>query len=233
IGTFACDAVVADGPRGRLIAKLLGWGVLLMAIGWVISCGTRWSDVTEAELQAESAAPRDPALGDVSRLGANPVIPSGEAFGRWFTSLKAGEWSAVLAEPPFVPPPHSRDREVKDGKEVEVDHSREYRRWNYWMMSQRCGTPSYLTFASGLSLVLLALFYVLADMCGITIGVFRTLGTNALFGYVVHMIVDGTVKKFAPRDMPALPMWISFAVFFFLTWLLIRTMEKNNIYIKL
>ena len=28
-------------------------------------------------------------------------------------------------------------------------------------------------------------------------------------------------------------MWISFAVFFYITWLFIRSLEKRNIYIKL
>jgi hypothetical protein len=36
-----------------------------------------------------------------------------------------------------------------------------------------------------------------------------------------------------PNDVPAVVMWISFAVFFYFSWLFIRSLEKRNIYIKL
>ena len=36
-----------------------------------------------------------------------------------------------------------------------------------------------------------------------------------------------------PDDAPATVMWISFAVFFYVSWLFIRSLEKRNIYIKL
>jgi hypothetical protein len=130
-----------------------------------------------------------------------------------------------LAEPPFVPPPHSHD--------ANGDQNSDYRKWNYWMMSTRFVTVSYATFVSGLSLVLYALFVVTADLFGFSIGVFRTLGSNALFAYVLHDVVGDAVHKFVPRDAPPVAMWISFAVFFFICWLFVRSLEKQNIYIKL
>ena len=73
------------------------------------------------------------------------------------------------AEPPFVPPP-----------------DKEHRQENYWMMSQRAATVSYHVFAAGLSLALYGLFYIACDIWGWQLGLFRTLGTNALVGYILH-----------------------------------------------
>ena len=101
------------------------------------------------------------------------------------------------------------------------------------MMSQRFVTVSYMTFSAGLSLAVYGLFYILSDVAGLKIGVFRTLGSNALFGYVLHDIVGESVKKFVPRDAPTAAMWIAFAVYFFICWLFIRSLEKKGIYIKL
>ena len=76
----------------------------------------------------------------------------------------------VLAEPPFIPPPHSRD--VIDGNVT--NQSQKYRKWNYWQMGQCVGATLYQTFSAGFSLAVYVLFYILADMLNIRIGVFRT-----------------------------------------------------------
>ena len=196
-----------------------------MAIGWILSCGTRMYDVP----------PSDVAKLEKERLAKDPVLPSRPQFERWQTGLKEKRWSEVLVEPPFVPPPHSQEFEKKnaDGVTKTKDKSEEYRKWNYWMMSQKAGTISYLTFGAGISLALYGLFYILADMLGFKVGVFRTFGTNALFGYVLHDFVGEAIKKFVPLDVPAYVMWISVAVFMYFCWLFIRSLEKQNIYIKL
>ncbi len=74
-----------------------------------------------------------------------------------------------------------------------------HRYWNYWMMTQRGGAMSYVTFAGGFALLVYVGFYVLADMLGIRIGVFRTFGTNALAAYLLHGIIGGAVKSFIPQ----------------------------------
>jgi predicted acyltransferase len=119
-------------------------------------------------------------------------------------------------EPPFVPPP---------------DHTR--REENYWMMSQRAATVSYHVFAAGLSLALYGLFYIVCDAWGWQLGLFRTLGTNALVGYILHGMVDSAVSRFIPRDSPGWYVTAGFLVYFGITYLFIRHLEKNNIYLKL
>jgi predicted acyltransferase len=228
VGTLACDVVMEPRSRGSAVMRLVVWGVILSALGWLASCGTRWYDVPEHLVP----------LFRSQRVSKDAVIPPRENVDEWVGKLKDRQWSQVLAEPPFVPPPHSRDPHKKTaGKDDDPrqtdDNSHLYRKWNYWMMSQRCGTISYLTFGAGLSLLVYALFYVLADLVGLRIGVFRTLGSNALFGYVLHDIVGESVKQFVPKDAPAAAMWIAFAVFFLICYLIIRGLEKRGIYIKL
>jgi predicted acyltransferase len=226
VGTLACDIALNQGFSGAgKFLRLFAWGVVLMALGWCASCLTRVYDTPYHEV-----------LADNFRFANSPVIPPKPKLQTWLDNLKQRNWSKVCAELPLVPPPHSQeevtDPEKKNDEKTE-DRSYEYREWNYWMMSQRSGSISYLTFGAGLSLVIYGLFFVLADMIGIKIGVFRTLGVNALVGYILHDIVGEAVKRFVPKDSPPMAMWIGFCVFFFITWLFLRSLEKQKIYVKL
>jgi predicted acyltransferase len=225
IGTLACDAVMTPRSRAALLTRLFGWGAVLMAFGWILSCGTRIYDVPSSDVAKLTK----------EKLAKDPVIPSRPQFERWQTNLKEKRWSDVLVEPPFVPPPHSQEFKKKnaDGVTETQDKSELYRKWNYWMMSQRAGSVSYQTFGAGFSLALYGLFFILADMLGFKVGVFRTFGTNALVGYILHDFVGEAIKKFVPPDVPAYVMWISVAVFLYFCWLFIRSLEKQNIYVKL
>jgi predicted acyltransferase len=196
VGTLACDAITAADGRPRLVSIVV-WSVILMAAGWLLSCGTTLYNLNEGQ-----ALPPDN-----KDWAADPVFPTGE---RWQTHALA--W----AEPPFVPPPPAEAREE-----------------NYWMMSQRAATLSYHTFAAGLSLALYAVFYLVCDVWGWQLALFRTLGTNALVGYILHGIVDRAVSSFLPRDAPGWYVTAGFLVYFGITWLFIRHLEKNNIYLKL
>ena len=66
-----------------------------------------------------------------------------------------------------------------------------------------------MTFGAGLSLVIYGLFYALSDMGGLKIGVFRTLGVNALIGYILHDMTGDAVKRFLPKDSPPIAMWVA------------------------
>ncbi|TWT37153.1 hypothetical protein KOR34_21000 [Posidoniimonas corsicana] len=101
------------------------------------------------------------------------------------------------------------------------------------MMSQRSGTLSYQVFAAGFSLAVFLLFYVGCDLYGWRIGVLCTFGANALAAYVLHMMVDHSVKSFMPRDAPEWYMWGGRAVFIGATYLLVRSLELRAIYLKL
>lgn len=139
------------------------------------------------------------------KLAEHPVIPPPEQH------VYRG-----LAEPPFVPPP---------------DHT--LRKWNYWMMSQRAGTLSYLTFCAGLSLAVYALFHLLCDVMRWELYPLKVFGTNALVGYILHNIVANAIHPFVPRDAPGWYVWLSIALFFAIMWIFIRHLEKNNVFLRL
>jgi predicted acyltransferase len=150
-----------------------------------------------------------------------------KAFGPEMALGKILRWGAVLSlagyaiscvhgveAPPFWPP------------------------WNpvdLWTMTQRAGSLSYQTFSAGFSLLVYGLFLWLCDIRkpGMAVPVFRTLGTNALAGYVIHMIVGDAVDNFAPKDSPLWWVVAVTGVYFTLTWLIVRGLERRNIFIRL
>lgn len=196
-GTLACDIVTMDGtPRVR---RLITWAIVLMAFGWVISCGTRFYDVPTDQVESRRS----------QKMGDDPVVPGAQTRQNRPDGL-------LLAEPPFVPPPDSA-----------------HRKWNYWMMSQRGGTVSYLTFSAGFSLLVYSLFHVACDRWGWRLGIFETFGTNALVAYILHGLVGDAVSPFIPHDAPGWYVTVGFGIFFGITWLMVRTLEKNRVYLKL
>lgn len=117
-----------------------------------------------------------------------------------------------LVEPPFVPP----SRPV-----------------NMWTMSQRAGTVSYLTFATGFSLAVYALFVLACDRGRLRLGIFATLGSNALAAYIIHDMVGEAVKPYAPKDAPLWFVAATFGLFLAVTYLFVRYLEKNRIFLRL
>lgn len=170
-GSLAYDVVRQRGPR-RALAPLAGGALVLMVLGYGLSCLNRWGAAAAAV----------------------------EGLGRW------------LVEPPFVAP----------GGAVDL-----------WTMSQRAGSISYLTFAAGFSLAVYAGFVALCDLGSFRLGVFRTLGVNALAGYVLHDMTSDAIKPFIPRDAPLWYALAGFALFFWLTWFFLRFLEKNKIFLRL
>ena len=99
-------------------------------------------------------------------------------------------------EPPFVPPPNAY-----------------FRKWNYWMMSQRGGTISYTTFAAGYSVVLFAFFLWACDSCKWQAGIFRTLGTNSLAAYLLHDGASWIISPWFPTRSGPVVVAIGFLCF--------------------
>lgn len=95
MGTFACDVIAGADGRPDL-KRLVVWSVLLMGLGWTLSCGTRMYDVPP-ELVDEL---RD------QQVAADPVFPPMERV----RAHLARPWPELLAEPPFVPPPDQDHR---------------------------------------------------------------------------------------------------------------------------
>lgn len=123
-----------------------------------------------------------------------------------------------LAQPPFVPP---------------ADKARAEAERNYWTMSQRAGSVTYLLFATGFGLVVLAAFRVACDGWGLRWGYLDLLGRNALAGYLVHGLVADAVQPFTPRDASAWYVWSSFAVYLGVTTLFLRYLDRNRYFLRI
>ncbi len=131
-------------------------------------------------------------------------------LGGYALSCAGGDW----APPPFVPPSASGPPGL-------------------WTMSQRTGSTSYLTFSAGFALAVYALFVLACDLGGFQSRVFRTFGVNALAAYVIHPLVAGAVKPYAPDDAPLWYVAAAFGVYFGICYLFNRYLEEHRIFLRL
>jgi predicted acyltransferase len=110
--------------------------------------------------------------------------------------------------------------------------------WNpvdLWTMTQRAGSVSYQTFSAGFSLLVYGLFLWLCDIRrpSFHLPLFRTFGTNALAGYIIHMMVGDAVDNFASADSPLWWVIVITGIYFGLTYLFVRTLERRGIFLRL
>jgi predicted acyltransferase len=232
VGTLACDAVADHAGKPKL-GRMLGWASVLMLLGYVFSCGTRFYDVPANEVASLHG----------QRLSTDPVWPGSAAIE---AKLHSGNIHDLLAEPPFIPPPgaeqHERitdlrkwwlDAPALPSKDKEEETKKtDLRKWNYWMMSQRGGTLSYLTFSAGFSLAVYVLFYLACDRWGFKLRFFQTFGTNALLAYILHDMVGSAIERFVPKDVPGWYLTCSLVLFFAINWLVLRHFEKQGVYLR-
>lgn len=90
-----------------------------------------------------------------------------------------------------------------------------------------------MIFSSGFSMFVFGAFVLMADQWKIKIGLFRTLGVNALAAYVLHDWVNGVVKEFVPKDSPIPYAVLGFLVSFMACYLMLRSFERQKIFFRI
>jgi hypothetical protein len=266
-GTLAYDLVIGARSRAAGAWRLIAWGIAFMAVGFGMSCLTRLYELSGPELEArrvetirqqaeknwlqslmqpaqarragrtskassqevKTAAAKVEVLSDQLQAYPNLDLAESPVLPPW-QRMRSRTWRQLLAEPPFVAPP-------RDDPKVDPQPSLEHRPRNYWMLGKRMPNLSFMTFASGFAFALYGLFVLACDLGGLSVGVFRTFGTNALAAYFLHHVIEeqvsGKESSLVPHDSPLWYCLCGFALFFLLTYACVRYLEKQKIYVKL
>ncbi|MFO0952267.1 MAG: heparan-alpha-glucosaminide N-acetyltransferase domain-containing protein [Isosphaeraceae bacterium] len=90
LGSLAYDATSAHRP-GPASARLVGWGVVLMAVGYVLSCLSLL--FVGEPVDSRRGLPESPVLPPLAKISGRPL-------------------DTMLAEPPFVQPPPPKERPI-------------------------------------------------------------------------------------------------------------------------
>jgi predicted acyltransferase len=196
--------LVAAGRPRRTAAVLACWSAALLAVGYGLSC------LANLYPLAQRPTLREYELIEAGDVAESPVVPPA---GAW----RAADAGSLAAAPPFVRPPAERQRQL-----------------NYWHMTKRVVTPSFVLAATGYALGVYALFVLLCDVGSVRWGVLRTFGQNPLAAYVLNLFVfNSLVRKFWPGDDTVMLALGHCVVWFALTYACVRLLEWRGLYLRL
>ncbi len=102
-----------------------------------------------------------------------------------------------------------------------------------WAFSQRSMTMAYPIFASGLSVLTYATFYIAADIRKWKIPHLAVLGVNPLAIYILQQVLIEFYGKALPREAPWWQALLGFTFVYGICYLIARYLKRNNYIIKL
>jgi predicted acyltransferase len=213
-GTFVYDWVSA-GDRAKTVRLLLITSTALVTTGYLLSCLSTFYPLAHAPSNHEYE------LVESHQIASSPVILH---FG------EQGEEGlrSHLATLPFLRPGPDKQRQL-----------------NYWIMSKRVVTPAFVITATGLSMLGYVVFVLLCDVRGWQPGVLRTFGQNPLVAYILELFILNSLLRSSlsvlRRAMPSLlphdESWqfglIYCILWFAITYLVVRLLEYQKIYLRL
>jgi predicted acyltransferase len=194
--------LVTRQSPGRAGRWLLGSGIALALFGYGLGSLSSLYPLAEGQPLAEWLYP------ETEQPTESPVLPR-------FSDHSARDLGAYFADPPFVPPPPAR-----------------IRLWNYWMLSRRLATPTFMLTAIGFGLLAYAAFVRLSDAGTFRLGVLRTLGLNPLIAYLLDGIGGGVSGGWSEGG--GWPWALAgAAVRFAVAYVPVRLLEWRRIYLRL
>ncbi len=205
-GTLAHDMVMGKSVS-RSTANLASVGLLMMLLGYGMSCMTRLYDITNSS--AEQVAVAQSTTAAVSQVALDPVLPP-------FQQAAGRAWTDLLAEPPLVPPPPATARQ-----------------FNYWMMDKRIVTQSFVFFSSGVAMFLFALFRYACDGRQCAWWLFDVFGKNPLAAYIIHHLVAVAILAIVPSDSSLAWSLLGLAIYFGITLTFVLFLDRRKLYLRL
>lgn len=212
VGTLAHD-LLKQSVIAKSVISLSVLGIAMMMVGYGLSCFTRLYDLeglSEEQVAILSSSPVIPRpllthRGGIGRDGVEGAIDHSSTEFQW-------KW----AEPPFVVPPPPQVRAT-----------------NYWMMDKRIVSQSFIWFSIGFVLVLYAVFVIACDHFALRLGMFGIFGANPLAAYITNQIVNHAVLAVVPKDSPLWWALLGLAIAFGTTYLFIRFLDQQKIFLRL
>lgn len=205
-GTLAWAAIMLAGTLAHDIVA--GASRPFTAVFKLAAWGTLFMALGYAlsclSLLHDGETPQEPG-----KVAASPVAFS-------IDELRSRPVESLLAEPPFVQPPGVDKRPN-----------------NYWMMNKRIVTLPFVLFSTGFAVALYGLFVLAFDPGRQGIGLFRTFGQNPLAAYLLHELVEHQIHNLVPKDSPLWFCLVGLVVFYMITYLFVRSLEKQGVYVRL
>jgi predicted acyltransferase len=195
--------VVVRHQPGQAVRQLQSAGIALVTLGYGLGSLSSLYPV------AHGPQPLAYLYPETEQRTESKVLPR-------FTDHSARDLRAYFADPPFVPPPAER-----------------IRLWNYWMLSRRLATPTFMLTAIGFALIVYAAFVLLCDAGTFHLGLLRTLGQNPLIAYLLDGNIGGLVSDFFPESGGWAWAFAGAAARFGAAYVPVRLLEWRRLYLRL